>query len=66
MRCLDALVLGGGEGGTRFEFDVPHVVAFVDCEVIAAHCVRLEVGDFAGVAKKARDGKRRKKVVSLR
>ncbi len=39
MRCLKALVLGGGEGGTGFEFDVPHVVAFIDCEVIVAHCV---------------------------
>ena len=39
MRCLEALVLGGGEGGTGFEFDVPYVVAFIDCEVIVAHCV---------------------------
>ena len=47
MRCLEALVLGGGEGGTGFEFDEAHVVALVECEVIAAPCVRLYVGGFA-------------------
>jgi hypothetical protein len=46
-RCLEALVLGGGEGGTGFEFDEAHVVSLVECEVIAAHCVRLYVGGFA-------------------
>jgi hypothetical protein len=40
VRRLEALVLGGGEVGTGFEFDESHVVAFVECEVIAAHCVR--------------------------
>lgn len=47
MRCLEALVLGDGEGGIGFDFDKSHVVAFVECEVIAAHCVRLYVGGFA-------------------
>ena len=39
MRCLEALVFGGREGGTGFEFDKPYVAAFVECEVIVAHCM---------------------------
>ena len=39
VRCLEALVFGGREEGTGFEFDKPYVAAFVECEVIVAHCM---------------------------